>query len=366
VVGEALILDARGADERVMSFVLAPLRAGQRLLDRLAQLDTAPSSTSRGAVGIRRTLGIGAGLAGVILSIQAIAEGSTPGIGNVVMVLLAVALYTNHFGRFMRDWAPVLVLIFAYALCFGLVEQFSLRIWYWPQIHADEVIGFGALPTYRLQDWFGAADNHLLAEFSAIAYISHFLIPPLIGFYLWWFRRGEGFKVYMYSLIVVNLLASVPWVLTPTAPPWLAAQEGLIAAPVDVLRMGLSDLGLTQLVAFKDSNTYLIAAAVPSIHASWPLLGMLVWRRYRLPNWLGAAIVAQLVSVWFVIVYSGEHYAIDIVMGVIFTLAAWRLTLLLERRISAGRPGPPDDAEGGDPEVVVVRVPVTEPAPTRR
>jgi hypothetical protein len=313
--------------------LLTPLRLGARVLDRFELLlDGSEAAQSRGALGIRRALAVAALAAGAVTSATALVEGSAPGLGQVMMVLVGVVLYGNRFGRFLRDWAPVAILIVAYTGAFALVDQFSFPVWYSPQIEADRLIGLGTLPTMRLQDWFGAADNHVLAVASALAYLSHFCVPPLVGFALWWRGRDVAFRRYMYSLIAVNLLASVLWILTPTSPPWLAAEQGFITAPVDVIRMGLQDMGMTAMVQFKDSNTYLIAAAVPSIHASWPLLGLLVWRRYRLSRWIGISIAVQLVAVWFAIVYSGEHYVIDIIFGIAFSIAAWRLVGWVERR----------------------------------
>jgi len=306
--------------------LLAPLRIGARVLERFELiLDGSEAAQTRGALGIRRALALAALLAAALTSANALIEGAAPGPGQVAMVLVGVVLYTNQFGRWLRDWAPAAILILAYGAAFGLVDRFSLPVWYTPQIEADRLLGLGTLPTYHLQAWFGAADNHPLAILSALVYLSHFVIPPLVGFALWWRGRDEAFRRYLYSLIAVNLLASIPWILTPTAPPWLAAEQGFIAAPVDVIRMGLQDMGMSAMVAFKDSNTYLIAAAIPSIHASWPLLGMFVWRRYRLPRWIGISIGVQLVAVWFAIVYSGEHYVVDIAVGVLFSIAAWRL-----------------------------------------
>jgi hypothetical protein len=313
--------------------LLAPLRLGARALDRFELLlDGSEAAQTRGAIGFRRGLALVALAAAVAMSGKAIVDGAAPGVIQVVMVMVGVVLYANRFGRFLRDWAPVAILIVAYAAAFGVVDQFAFPIWYSPQIEVDRLIGIGELPTMHLQEWFSAADNHALAVLSALAYLSHFIVPPLVGFALWWRGRDVPFRRYMYSLIAVNLLATVPWVLAPTAPPWLAAEHGFIAAPVDVVRMGLQDLGLTAMVQFKDSNTYLIAAALPSIHASWPLLGLLVWRRYALPRWMGVSIAVQLVAVWFAIVYSGEHYVIDIIFGIAFSIAAWRLVGWVERR----------------------------------
>jgi|tagenome__1003787_1003787.scaffolds.fasta_scaffold20988573_3 hypothetical protein len=348
-----------------MSVLLAPLRAGGRLLDRVELvIDGSESARSQGAARVRQVLAAGAAVSGIAFSVMAVAGGNAPGMGHVLMLIVAAALYANRFGRFLRDWAPVSILIVAYVLAFQLVSGLTFRVWYWPQIHADELLGAGTLPTYRLQDWFGAGDNHALAVVSAIVYMSHFMVPPLIGFYFWWNRRGVGFKEYMYSLIVVNLLATALWVLTPTAPPWLAGREGLIAPPVDVLRMGLNDMGLHQLTQQLHAGTYLIAAAVPSIHASWPLLGTLAARKHRLSRWLRAAILVHLSAVWFVIVYSGEHYVVDILAGVAFSLAAWALVQRVGARLSAAPPGEPSpDAE--QPDVEVIRVPASDRAAAR-
>ncbi|MDX6592312.1 MAG: hypothetical protein QOJ13_1508 [Gaiellales bacterium] len=322
-----------------MDVLLSPLRFGIRVLDRFELLlDGSETAQSRGALGIRRGLALAVLLAAAFTSANALVEGSAPGLGQVLMVLVGVVLYSNRFGRFIRDWAPVAILVVAYTGAFAIVDHFSFPVWYSPQIDADRLIGFGTLPTMRLQDWFGAADNHALAVASALAYLSHFCVPPLVGFALWWRGRDEAFRRYMYSLIAVNLLASVMWILAPTSPPWLAADQGFIAAPVDVLRIGLQDMGMTTMVALKDSNTYLIAAAVPSIHASWPLLGLILWRRYDLPRWIGISIAVQLVAVWFAIVYSGEHYVVDILVGVAFSLAAWRLVSWIDERRSRKSP----------------------------
>jgi hypothetical protein len=44
--------------------------------------------------------------------------------------------------------------------------------------------------------------------------------------------------------------------------------------------------------------------------------------RYRGPIWLKVAQAVQLVAVWFVIVYTGEHYVIDVVGGVLYAFVA--------------------------------------------
>ena len=239
----------------------------------------------------------------------------------LLLLLLAGVLWMNRLGRFIRDWSPVLAILAVYVIAFGLVSRLKLPVYYSPQLDADKLIGFGHLPSALLQDWIGkpGLGVELLAVF---AYLSHFFFPLCLGFYLW-ARRSPGFRELLYADIAVSVLASITQVMAPTAPPWLAAQHGLAPGIHDVLRTALSDVGLPELARFKgDAHAYNVVAAFPSIHAAFPVLGLLVAVRYRVPMWLLVAQALQLVMVWFVIIYTGEHYVIDVVGGVLYAFAA--------------------------------------------
>jgi membrane-associated phospholipid phosphatase len=60
---------------------------------------------------------------------------------------------------------------------------------------------------------------------------------------------------------------------------------------------------------------------MPSLHAAYPLLGMLfglrLWGRRAWP------ILLYTVCVWISIVYLGEHYVVDVIGGVVFALGAF-------------------------------------------
>ncbi|HUC35004.1 MAG TPA: phosphatase PAP2 family protein, partial [Gaiellaceae bacterium] len=125
------------------------------------------------------------------------------------------------------------------------------------------------------------------------------------------------------------------------------AEHGLIP-PVDpVLKNALTDLGLDELAQAKgDASLYNVTAAVPSLHAAWPLIGLLVIRRYKLPGWLFWTQLALTIGVCFAIVYTGEHYVVDIVAGFAFALAAW---WLVHWALSAGRAQLPVTPPGAEP-----------------
>ena len=91
-----------------------------------------------------------------------------------------------------------------------------------------------------------------------------------------------------------------------------------------------------------DSHRYNVVAALPSMHAAFPVVALVVAVRYGLPRWLIALQAAQLIGVWFAIVYLGDHYLVDAVAGAAVALAgvaiAHRLLFGAERRRSALAP----------------------------
>ena len=64
-----------------------------------------------------------------------------------------------------------------------------------------------------------------------------------------------------------------------------------------------------------------------------PVHAFFVARRYRMPGWVQAVLITHLCVIWFTIVYTGEHYVIDIVGGVAFAFAAWWIVQKVSARI---------------------------------
>jgi PAP2 superfamily len=338
--------------------LLAPFRATLRVLDRFEwMVDRSERSQSSGAMRIRRSLALVLLVSGIILAAFNIARGGTPGPGHVMMLMLAVALYTNSSGRFIRDWTPVLTIVIVYGLAFRLAETLKLPITYTPQIQADKLIGFGTLPTVFLQQHLHLSLG--IEAFCVLMYTSHFFFPLILGFYLWHVRRGEGFGELMYTDVLLSLLAGVTYVLLPSAPPWLAADHGLAPGVHSLLTTSLDAVGLGDIAAFKgDAKAYDVAAAFPSIHAAFPVVGVLVIRKYRLPAWLLYIETVRMVGVWFTIVYTGEHYVVDILAGIAYALVTWWIVQRLRDRRRPPAPG------GGDSDTVeLIRVSMRDQQP---
>jgi hypothetical protein len=343
--------------KRDMSRLAPLLRCVFFVLDRFDRLDGSDVARGRAAAVVR--IGLAALFAGAALleSAKALGGGGLPGPSIVLLLMFAVVLVLNKIGRFLRDWSPVLVILFLYLFGFTLVQRLHFPVYYRPQLDADKVIGFGELPTLRLQHLIGNPPVALDA-WAVLTYLTHFFFPLFVGFYLWW-RRSEGFRDLMFADIVVSAMACVTTVLAPTAPPWLAAEHGLAPGVHDVLRHALSQVGLTELARYKgDASAYNTVAAFPSIHAAFPVLGLIALHRYRMPRWIQCAQLAQLLSVWFVIVWTGEHYVTDVIAGVAYALVAWAIVQRVRPSFAAMRqqlrPLPVAEADAPSPRPVPV------------
>jgi hypothetical protein len=313
-----------------------PVRKFLRALDGLtAILDRNPVSNAPGAVRVRRGLAVLIAVFALVHEVQSALHGQLISPVGLLMLMIAFAVYANRGGRFLRDWVPVVLVLLAYGATASAVPSFNLEIHYLPQIDADRILGFGTLPTVWLQEHLYRGGTGPLEVFSVAMYVSHFLAPLFLAFLLWAAWSGRGFSDLLFGLLVVSILGSITFLLAPTAPPWLAAEQGLIAPIHPILKDGLIDLHLNTLAAHKgDASSYNVAAAIPSLHVAWPVLALLVIRKHRLPRWLFAVQGLLTAGVVFAVVYTGEHYLVDAVVGVFYALAAW---WLLQRALGAGR-----------------------------
>lgn len=260
-------------------------------------------------------------------------DGNMPGAGPLALLLLSAALFAHRGGRFVRDWLPVLLGLLAYRLSGDLAERFNFPVHYTPQIDADRLLGLGAVPSVWLQDHLYSGRTGALEIFSVLMYLSHFFVPIVLGFFLWW-RRSKGFTDLMLCLLTVTALAEVTFLLMPTAPPWLAAEHGLLPPVHPIIKDGLYHLHLTGLANLKGSaSAYNIVAAVPSLHVAWPVVALIVMRRHRLSRAAQGAQALLVLGVVFAIVYTGEHYVVDAFAGGVYAMfGCW-----LVQRVLGGR-----------------------------
>jgi hypothetical protein len=171
--------------------------------------------------------------------------------------------------------------------------------------HADKVVGAErALDLFheaRLQGALGP-----LAEIFSTYYMLGF--GPLLGLVIVWLalRQPELYRELRTVLLVSLAIASIGYVLFPTAPPRLVPGLGI----ADTVGLSGHDTGSFAGIRF---DPY---AAMPSMHVGWALIVGLYGRQVararvvRLFFLLHPAVMAVAVSA------TGNHYFLDSVAGV--------------------------------------------------
>lgn len=212
------------------------------------------------------------------------------------------------------DWLPFIAILIAYDSLRGSAAH-GFGVHYLPQLQVDRWMFGGTAPTTTLQHWLW--HGHVVwydVIFWAI-YLTHFFATPLLAAILWKLDRDRfrRFAVLVAGLCFAGLIT---YVLYPAAPPWLAAQHGLMSPLTRVIplvwpHVGLHSAGSVAESGYKFAND---VAAVPSLHAAFSLLvAVTVWPRRR--RWLGPLVVAYPLAMALTLVYGGEHYVSDILLG---------------------------------------------------
>jgi membrane-associated phospholipid phosphatase len=159
----------------------------------------------------------------------------------------------------------------------------------------------------------------------------------LLAALLWFVDRGR-FRRFVACVALLAGMAFVTFALFPAAPPWLASRTGeleyttRLIGPVSghIPFLSFSFEGL-----FERGSEYANpVAAVPSLHAAYTLLFTLfLWR--PAPRWARPLLAAYPLAMAFALVYTAEHYLVDILLGWAYTLVAvWVVSRVADRRRS--------------------------------
>ena len=258
------------------------------------------------------------------------------------IVLGLLALSTANVGGWFRgvlfEWLPLALVLAVYDVLRGHADGLLFSAWYRPQLEADAFLFGGTTPTVRLQEHLWDAAHVHWYDYAAWAvYVSYFVATYLVAGLLWFFDRRR-FRRYVGSVALLAGMAYVTFALFPAAPPWLASREGELEQTTRLIGpisshipfLSLSFEGLFER-GWEYANP---VAAVPSLHAAYTLLvTIFLWRYTRRGRPLLALYPAAMA---FALVYTAEHYFVDVLIGWAYTLIAiWivdRVATALERR----------------------------------
>ncbi|WP_018157768.1 phosphatase PAP2 family protein [Demetria terragena] len=289
----------------------------------------------------------------VLLTVSLTAGVSIDRVGVTLWILTGLSLWSIGRGwstwlRLLRDWGIFQGLLLLYDYGYGLAGRYRtggalpsegdpnvlgipLHVT-WP-IKADEFLFGGVLPNQWLQEQLGAGVPWW-AWIVTLTYCSHFFAAPVLAVVLW-VRSRDRFHVWVRMMFAMAGAGITTYFLYPMAPPWLASDQGYIEGTAIVRQTGegWTQLGfhLASQVLQDGQNRSNPVAAMPSLHMATAVLvaGFLMVGARR---WVKALWILYPVLMAFTLVYTGEHYVIDVIMGTLLAVVILQVWLWLRRR----------------------------------
>lgn len=220
--------------------------------------------------------------------------------------------------RAIVDWLPLLAALLLYDYTRGIADTLGMPVRVQELVDAERALFAGALPTAWLQERFYTAGDPQWWDVTAAAvYMSHFVLPWVVAAAFYMASRDLWWR-YIRMVLLLSYTGLLTYILLPAAPPWYAARDGVVVETVErTISSGWSVIGLDFAGAWLSREQAGVnqVAALPSLHAGFALLASVaLWQVVRNPL-LRVLIAVFPISMGLTLVYSGEHYVVDVLLG---------------------------------------------------
>ena len=276
---------------------------------------------------------------------------------ELLLLYIATGLLAASIGQgrrmlyVIRDWLPFALVLIAYDLSRGAADLVGRpTLWQWPA-DADRWLFSGTVPTVWLQERIKLPAAAWWEIVLSTVYMSFFILPYIVAGVLW-LRNRDEWKAFAKLFVGLSFAGLVIYTLVPAAPPWAAArctgadvaggpsgprcmfksargvpdggllgalqtsQDGANAWVERIVGRGWGKLNLHTASALLDAGqaSVNLVAAIPSLHAGMTLaIAAFLWKRVN-RGWR-VVLAAYVVVMAFTLVYTAEHYVIDILLG---------------------------------------------------
>lgn len=280
----------------------------------------------------------------------------------VAIVLFVAAILSGRPLLFVKDWGVFILVLLTWQLASPLATRFGFPDHLTELIAADKAMFFGHIPPVWLQQHlYHPGKLEPWDVLAATMYMLHFLTPLVAAFILWMTNR-QLFARFAIAFVVVALAGWTTYVLYPAVPPWMAAEK---LVRIHGKFYGTSDWRQLQSLGFAHPYWYVQhhghvylhgvqnifqvimshwyssyngtiffgglhlsydkVGAIPSEHAAYPLLFFLFLRRqFGRAAYLALIYIVLLV---FSIMYLGQHYFIDALVGFAYAAGSYLLVM---------------------------------------
>lgn len=304
---------------------------------------------------------------------------------ELLLVYICTGLVVAGIGRqrmlqVVIDWLPFAVVLAVYDLSRGAATMLGSPTLWRPQVDVDRWLFFGTVPTVWLQEHLKGPKPPWWEVVMSTTYMSFFILPYVVAGALWLNDRDD-WKAFVRRFVGLSFAALIVYAVLPAAPPWAAARctaADVAGGPSDPPCMfrspaGVSDGGLLGAMTTTQPGAHHfveristrgwgtlhlnsarslidegqasvnLVAAIPSLHAALTaMVAIFLWSRLR-PRWRPLLVAYPLIMA-FTLVYAGEHYVFDILVGwalaVVVLLVFARFEVRRRQRLARnGEPG---------------------------
>jgi hypothetical protein len=165
-----------------------------------------------------------------------------------------------------------------------------------------------------------------------LVYVSYFLATYVVAAVLWFVAR-DRFRRYVVMVSVTAMMAFATYALFPAVPPWMASELGELAPTTRSIGVIWSHIPIGNFDTLYEKGAAYSnqVAAVPSLHGAYTLLvALILWP--LVPRWGRFLLAVYPIAMTYALVYTAEHYVVDILLGWLYALIAyWAVNRLFDR-----------------------------------
>jgi len=233
-----------------------------------------------------------------------------------IVLLLFIVLISVYLGKLRylyKDWFVFIAMLYLFDSMRGTIYILTCKLNL--PVHTLYVIKlekllFGKIPANEVQKAILNPDHFTWFErVLTVNHGTHFITFLFIGLFIWLYK-SQHFNAYKISFYLLTIIGVSFYFIIPTVPPWMAANVFHLIPELTHFNIDLYNLAIPDVTSGFATNPI---AAMPSLHTAFPVLcSLILWRIYRwksLPFHLYTAIML------FTIVYTGDHYIVDLLAG---------------------------------------------------
>jgi hypothetical protein len=237
---------------------------------------------------------------------------------TLFILLLAIFTVFGQTRMFLVRFMPLVSLLLLYEVFRGVADDLNGTVHFMEMIDVDRWMFGGVLPTVVLQQWLWHGSVQWYDFYFYFLYTIHFLMPIILAVLLWK-KADHYYWPFVWAIVGLSFAAFITYILFPAAPPWMAKELGYIGEPLHRVSsdiwaaMGIQDF--SEVYSRLPANP---VAAVPSLHSAYPLLfAMFTVLAFGKKYWW---VFLYPVTMWIGVVYMGEHYVIDALLGALYAV----------------------------------------------